>query len=66
MFRRKVRKQDEEKDSMGYGDYGSSCPSISVVGVVIAVEKERVVSAVFGVVGKLLEGSVSMVTVCAK
>lgn len=65
MFRSKVRKQDE-KDSMGYGNYGSSCPSISVVGVVIAVEKERVVSAVFGVVGKLLEGSVSMATVCAK
>jgi len=46
--------------------YGSSCSSNSVVGVVIAVEKECELSAVFGVPGKLLEGSVSMVIVCTK
>jgi len=63
MSRGKVRKQDKENDSMGYG---SSCPSISVTGVVIAVEKECAVSAVFGVGGELLEGSVAMPTVCAK
>ena len=63
MFKSKVRKQDKENDSMGYG---SSYTSISVVGVVIAVEKERVVSAVFGVEGKLLEGNVATVTVCAR
>jgi hypothetical protein len=37
-----------------------------VVGVVIAVEKECVVSADFGVGGKLLEGGVVTVTVCIK
>lgn len=43
--------------------YGSSCPSISVIGVVTAVEKE---SAVFGVGGELLEASVATGIVCAK
>jgi len=46
--------------------YGSSCPSNSVVGVVIAVEKECEESADFGVPGKLLEGGVAMVIVCTK
>jgi len=59
----KVRKQDKENDRMGYGN---SCPSTSVVGVVIAVEKECEVSALFGVVGKLLEGSLATVTLCTK
>lgn len=58
-----VRKQDKENDSLSYG---SSCPSISVVGVVIAVEKEWSLSADFGVRGKLFEGSASVVTVCTK
>ena len=59
----RVHKQAKEYHSLGYG---SSCSSNSVVGVVIAVEKECELSAVFGVPGKLLEGSVSMVIVCTK
>jgi len=59
----RVYKQDKEYESLGYG---SSCPSNSVVGVVIAVEKEWVESADFGVAGELLENSVVVVIICIK